>query len=129
MQLRGIDPAHLIFVGAGSPKEARELQRALKSPHRFLCDPGYVLYREFGFGEGSGGQLIGPAVVLGGLRATMKGHLPGAPPTNPKQLGGAVILDRDGYVMWRHESRHAADNIGAVNLKQALDEAKKMRER
>ena len=61
-------------------------------------------------------QLMGPAVLFGGMRATLKGHLPQAPPTNPRQLGGSFVIDSGGTVVWEHRARHAADNASAEKI-------------
>lgn len=129
MQLRGVEPDKLVFVGAGSPEEAERLRSQLGSPHRFVCDPERKLFHAFGLIEAGGMQLLGPSVLLGGLRAALKGHLLQAPPTNPRQLGGAFVLDASGKVLWAHRARHAADNASARTLQNELRKAQKMRER
>jgi hypothetical protein len=98
----------VLFVALGTPEEAARFFADLWPEARVICDPGRELYRGFGLGEGSLGQLIGPSVWGAGLRALLGGHVAGLPGREVRQLSGAVLVE-DGRVVWRHEARHAGD--------------------
>ena len=73
-----------------------------------LADPGKILYRALGLETGSLLQLFGPRVVLRAGVATLRGHHPGRPDGDVRQLPG-VFLVHDGRVVEAFRHRDVAD--------------------
>jgi hypothetical protein len=76
---------------------------------RGVCDLAQEFYAAFGLGHGSLGELAGLPVWIGGVRAVMKGNIPGRAVSDPTTMPGAFLVRRD-EVLWAHRYRHAADH-------------------
>jgi hypothetical protein len=88
---RSIEP---IVVHMGSLEEGKKmLQRVGLNDVQHISDPACQLYRQYGLGRGTFGQLFGPAVWWSGLKAAIfAGHGIGKLSGDGFQLGGAVLL-------------------------------------
>lgn len=106
--LRGMD-WNLAFVCMADPAAAERFRHEMGSPHRFLCDPDASLYRAFGLGRGSWGQLLSGQVLVSGWRAFRAGHSAGKPVGDIRQMSGAFLVGQDGQVRWAHASTTSAD--------------------
>ena len=73
-----------------------------------ISDPSCELYRAFGLGRGSVGQVAGPAVLVRGLTALFGGHGLGMPVGDPLQMPGVFLL-RDGEIVREHRHDTVAD--------------------
>jgi peroxiredoxin len=73
-----------------------------------IADPDLALYRAFGLRRGGAGELLSPTVVARAAAALVRGHGPGRPRGDTRQLPGVFLL-RDGEIVasFRHET--AAD--------------------
>jgi peroxiredoxin len=73
-----------------------------------ISDPGLGLYRAFGLRRGQLSQLLAPTVVARAGAALLRGHGPGRPQGDTRQMPGVFLL-RDGEIVasFRHET--AAD--------------------
>ena len=82
-----------------------------------ISDPDKHLYEAVGLGRGSVLQLLGPRVWVSGVRALVKGHVPGMKRDGDKwTMPGLLLVDppagdeSPGVVRWSHRFRHAADS-------------------
>ena len=75
--------------------------RALRLPFPLLCDPERAAYTAFGLGRAAGGQVWGLASAKAYLRGLSEGRLPWKPRGDLAQLGGDVVLDSTGRVVYR----------------------------
>lgn len=73
-----------------------------------ISDPSCELYRAFGLGRGSAGQLFGPSVLARGVTALFGGHGVGLPVGDPLQMPGVFLL-RDGEIVREHRHGTIAD--------------------
>lgn len=80
-----------------------------------FSDPGRVLYRAFELRRGTLGQLFGPRVWAGGVRAALRGHGVGRLEGDGFQLGGSFVL-RGGRIIAAHRNRDAADGADAAAM-------------
>jgi len=101
----------LVVIGQGTPRNAQ----AFKDDHgldlRLLVDPKRVTYRAVGAKKASVGELLGPRVVLRGLRAAASERVvQGRTIGHPAQLGGVLVVAPGGEVVWAHLANDAGDN-------------------
>ena len=82
-----------------------------------ISDPDKHLYEAVGLGRGSVLQLLGPRVWVSGVRALVKGHVPGTKRDGDKwTMPGLLLIDppaddeAPAVVRWSHRFRHAADS-------------------
>ena len=120
-QLRPASDLPIFFVGMGTVEETAAFKTRMRSPHRFICDPERRLYDQFGVGRASLGQMISLRTIRQGLRATLAGQYQGKPTSDPKQLGAAYIVDKDGGVLWSKLCRDASEVFDAETLRSQLD--------
>ena len=91
----GID---VVFVGCGTVDEAWDFRESLGLSSPVYNDPDRDAYRAYGLGEASTSSMFNPRVIGGGVRAAVKGHLPGRSSGNPLQLQGQFLIDRQGII-------------------------------
>ncbi|MFN3730413.1 MAG: SelL-related redox protein [Fimbriimonadaceae bacterium] len=125
--LRGATDLNLVFVTMSSAGEAADFRERLYAPQRFIADPDGALYGYFGLERGGISQLASPRVMLRGAAATLAGHGFSRPPTDPRQLPGAVIIDSTGEIAWIHRAKDAADNVTETVLRAQLNSRHRVR--
>jgi hypothetical protein len=74
-----------------------------------LRDPRRAGYAAFGLGRGGTGHNWRPATAWYYVLHALRGRLPRLARTDYGQLGGDVLLARDGSVAWVYRSREPAD--------------------
>ncbi|MBN2227860.1 MAG: hypothetical protein JW763_10920 [candidate division Zixibacteria bacterium] len=109
--------AHLVFVHMGSPcRGEMMLNRYHLSGMEHISDPHRRLYRAFGFERARLGQLLGPKVILRGIRAILTGgHWAGRLEGDGFQLPGRVLMHRGKVVQVVHY-KTAADHPDFTEL-------------
>jgi hypothetical protein len=78
-------------------------------PFTVLSDPSRRLYGAFGLQTRSLLRLFDRQTIMAYKRAFVHGHLPSLRHTDLRQLGGDVVLDRAGDVVFVHRSETPAD--------------------
>jgi prostamide/prostaglandin F2alpha synthase len=100
----------LVVIGMGPPAHAREFQRSQKIDLEMLVDPGREAYAAAGTKIATFSELLGPGVVAKGARTTARlGVRQGRTVGHPAQLGGVLVVGRDGSVPYAHLSDDASD--------------------
>ncbi len=122
-RLRDVPEENLVFVAGERAEACAEFRVRMVSPQRFVSDPGRSLYEAFQLGRGGLGAFVNPHVVRRGIAALRAGHRQSVPTSNPRQLGGAFVVDTEGRIVWEHRSRDQADNPDASEIQSALREA------
>ena len=89
----------------GSTEEGETFFSSRWPGARAVSDPDQQLYKAFGLGKGSAGQLFGPKVFLAGLQAFLGGHGVGKPVGNPMVMSGWFLV-HGGEVCWQHVHEH-----------------------
>ncbi|MDX9722489.1 MAG: redoxin domain-containing protein [Myxococcota bacterium] len=79
-------------------------------PFPLGADPDFEAYSAYGVEVGALGMLR-PAVILGMLRATANGFLPGRPDGRFGRLPADFLIDEHGRVVDLHYGRHFDDHI------------------
>ena len=80
-----------------------------------ISDPDCRLYRAFGLGRGSAGQLMGPEVLRRGAASFFGKHGAGAVAGDVFRMPGAFLV-ADGRIAARYPYRNAADRPDYVRL-------------
>lgn len=95
----------------GTPEHARHFRETQGVDLDLLVDPERKAYAAAGTKKATVGELIGPRVVLAGMRRTLATRVhQGRTIGHPAQLGGVMIVKPDGSVPWVHLADDAGDN-------------------
>jgi AhpC/TSA antioxidant enzyme len=118
--------ANVVAIGQGTGGEAARVAAARGVRYPVLGDPGKAAYRTLGLGRsGWFGLLVQPFLEDPGsaLRNLREADLAASasPRSDVKQLGGVVIVDREGIVRYLHRSRTTTDVPPNATLLAALD--------
>jgi hypothetical protein len=118
--------ANVVAIGQGTGAEAARVAAARRVTYPVLGDPGKAAYRTLGLGRsGWFGLLVQPFLEDPGsaLRNLREADLAASasPRSDVKQLGGAVLVDREGIVRYLHRSRTPTDVPPNTTLLAALD--------
>ncbi len=108
----------LVFVGNGTKEQLAGFVERHDLGDRqaiFVTDPTLDAYRAAGL-ERSLWGVVGPRGIAGQIRAIGEGHLPGRIRGDNRQQGGAVVLDADGRIVFRHASEAIGDNASGADL-------------
>lgn len=112
----------MLFVHQGDPGDAESFFARLWPEARAIEDRALVLYRAFGLGRGSLGELLGPRVLKAGFRAAMKGNFGGKPSGDVRVMPGTfLIVDRERVVL-AHRASHAGDHPSESDLRAAYEQ-------
>jgi peroxiredoxin len=95
-------------VTMGTAEQTAAFRERNQLPFVCLADPERVAYKEFGVPKGTVGQVAGPAVWRGGLKAVVRAGI-GKPVGDVLQLHGSFIIDQHGIIRYVHLPRHSAD--------------------
>jgi peroxiredoxin len=103
--------ARLVLIGQATPRHAAHFRRRFGIELPVLADERRVSYKAVGAKVAGLRELLGPRVVAKGMIASARhGVIQGRTIGHPAQLGGAVVIRRDGQVAWSHLSKDASDN-------------------
>jgi peroxiredoxin len=107
------DGLKLVLIGQETPRHAAHFRRRMEIELAVLADEKRESYRAAGAKVATAGELIGPkSVGIGLIRAARSGGKihQGRVVGHAAQLGGAMLVMRDGKVAWSHMSEDASDN-------------------
>lgn len=107
----------VLAISPARPEQLRFLRdgRGLTMP--LLSDPGWTLYRRYGFERGRWWRLLfSPSTWTAALRELRGGGLRGRPTEDVFELGGDALVDRDGVLRWIYRSGHAADRPSPAEI-------------
>ena len=114
----------LVFVGRGTPSDAIKLQEEVGYIRPMICDVQGRLFEEAGCARASLSQMGGLATVRSGFRAFGKGNRMNRPKSDPRQLGGTIVIQPNGEIMWRYMSQFAGDHPTLGQIQTAIEKAK-----
>lgn len=112
----------VVVVGMGTPEHAAHFKSESGIELPLLVDNDRTLYNKLGMKRGNWIEVVGPGNMLKGFSAWRKGARQKAPKQDPKQLGGAAVIDTSGSVTWSHVSMNSGDTVAADTI---IDELKK----
>ena len=116
--------ARLAVIGNGWPAMAKSFatHAGLPDSVRLLTDPTRQSYLAAGLKRGVL-RTLGPQGWLAFYRTMKKGFRQGRTAGDPWQQGGAVVVGKDGQVLYRHVSSGPSDQADARALISALPHA------
>jgi AhpC/TSA antioxidant enzyme len=115
----------LVLIGQATPRHAAHFRRRHDLSLPVLADEKRESYRAAGLKVGSVGDLIGPKSVAKGALTTLRtGKVQGRIIGDASQLGGAMVIARDGEVVFEHRAKDASDNASPDEILAALGTAK-----
>jgi hypothetical protein len=101
----------LAVIGQGTPEHAKHFEEQHDLDLTLLVDPDRKTYKAAGAKVASVGELLGPRVVVKGLRTAFSERLvQGRTQGHPAQLGGVLVIAPGGTVAWAHLANDAGDN-------------------
>jgi peroxiredoxin len=107
----------LVLIGQATPRQAAHFRRRREIELPVLADENRQTYKIAGLKVGGFMDLLGPKVVAKGAMTTARTRmLQGKTVGNAAQLGGAMVIDRDGRVLWSHKAKDASDNASPEDL-------------
>ena len=104
----------------GAPEPAQAVCDRFHAPFPCLADPRRSSYKAFGLKRGSVVEVLGPAVLLRGMQAALKGHHIEKTVGDAFQMPGTFIIDSEGVVRYARYAAHAADHPAIGELVDAL---------
>lgn len=111
----------VVAIGVGTPARAGKFARDHELPFPVFGDWDLGSYRAFGLGRATASGFFNPAAHHAGLRAVLRGNLPGLPTGDTAQLPGAFVIDPSGIVRVAHIGAHAGDNPTTGELLSAIN--------
>jgi len=103
----------VVAIGQGLPAMAADFKKKFKIPHPLLVDQKRTTYKALQLKKGKARDIVNPGVLAKGTLEVLKGNIQGVAPkgTSMTQLGGVVIVDKGGEIVFTHRSQNAADNL------------------
>ena len=95
----------------------------MRLPYPTLCDPDRAAYTTFGLLHGTRESVWSWDTAGAYLRGLARGQLPRRPEGDVRQLGGDVVLDRDGRVVYLYRGTTPADRPPVADVIAALRQA------
>ncbi len=117
----------LVLIGHPTPRHAARFRRTMDIALPVLVDEKRKSYKAAGAKVAAFHELLGPKSVSAGIGRSLRsgGRIrQGRTIGHPAQLGGAMVIRRDGTVAFAHMSEDASDNASAKELLEAARKAK-----
>jgi peroxiredoxin len=103
--------ATLTLIGQATPRQAAHFRRRQGVELPVLADEKRTSYKAAGAKVATMGELLGPKVVAKGIATSARtGLLQGRTVGHPAQLGGEMVINPAGEIVFSHMSEDASDN-------------------
>ena len=113
----------IVCVAQGDAKTGKAFSLFFGLPFPLLlCGDDLAVFRAYGLGRGTAGQLFGWRSWTHGALATLRGHLLGRLVGDGFQMPGAFVIDVQGTVRFAYRHKDAADNPSAQTLLRAAQD-------
>ena len=112
--------ARVVAIGMGRPDMAADFKEKQEVPFTLLVDRTKQSYRLMEMARGSWMVVAGPKVWVRAAKSLVTGHGLQKAKQDPLQMGGAVIVDRDGEILFTHQSKDSSDNVPVEEFLAAL---------
>ena len=111
--------ARLVFVGNGNKAMAAAFRDQFGITSPIYVDTKRASYRALDFGK-SPLSLVSAGAAKAAVRALGEGFRQGLTQGDAWQLGGVVIVKKDGTVTYRYASQHPGDHPPVSDVLKAL---------
>ena len=117
--------ARLAVIGQGSPRHAQAfVDEQGVDGLELLVDPKRRTYAAAGAKIATVDELLHPRIVARAAKVTASERLvQGRTQGHAAQLGGVLVVARDGRVVWAHMADDASDNPPNEEVLKAIDAA------
>ena len=114
--------AEVAAIGMGLTAMAADFREKQDIPFPLLVDRRRETHRAFELTRAGLLEIVGPKQVVNGIKSLLTGNSQGrpAPKQDVLQLGGALVVDAGGKVLYTHRATGAEDNAPADELLEAL---------
>ena len=103
--------AELVAIGMGWPAAAADFREKHDVPFPLMVDHTKETYRALEMNRGSLWDVLGPPVWIRSLRSLISGHgMTTKPKQDPLQMGGVVVADSGGEILYKYVSKTSSDN-------------------
>ncbi len=100
--------ARIVAIGMGWPEMAAHFKREFEIPFPLLVDHTKETYRALEMKRTGAWNIYGPPVWIEGIRSILN-YGNKIPKQDPFQLGGAVVVDKGGEVLFVFRSKASSD--------------------
>jgi len=106
-----VQRAGLIFlpVFQSAPEEVRKYAGKNELPFQIICDPQEKIYKRYNVGKSYGG-FLSLNVMTKGMKAMMKGHMPGKMEGEISRLPSEFIINENFEVIYRYDGKDIGDH-------------------
>lgn len=108
--------AELLVVTPGPSALLSQYAREMNLPCPVLCDAEGRVYRRYGLGRGSFGQVWGPRTLQAYAWLLLRGRRLKRPQGDLYRLGGDFVIDGEGIVRYAYRSREPTDRPAVGEL-------------
>lgn len=115
--------AEVVVICFGAPTYVARYQRAQLQPMTVLVDEDRRSYRDYGFGRGSIRKVWGLRTWRAYARLLRAGRRIRRPTEDTRQLGGDVVVDRQGSLAYVFRSADPDDRPPVDELVHAVRQA------
>ena len=116
--------SRVVLIGQLTPRHAAHFRRRREVDLTVLADEDRASYKAAGAKIATVTELVGPKLVAkGAVLSARTGLVQGRTIGHTAQLGGAMVIRRDGTVAWSHMSEDAGDNASPKEILAAVREA------
>jgi peroxiredoxin len=118
--------ARLVVIGQRRPRDAQAfIDQFDLDGLEILVDPGREVYAAAGAKVGTLMELLGPRSVARGIARSVKERkVQGPVQGHAAQLGGVLVIARDGTIAWSHMSEDASDYPPNEDVLAAVERAR-----
>ena len=112
--------AEVVTISFVEPSRLKQYLADRPWSFRVLADPARAAYQAFGLERASWWQMLQPGVIATYIGLMMRGRMPKAAKEDVHQLGGDLILDATGRLIYEHRSSNPADRPTVSELLDVL---------
>jgi alkyl hydroperoxide reductase subunit AhpC len=112
--------AEVLLVTFFPPSRALTWARRHKLPFPLASDESRQVYFDYGLGDATTMELLGPQNWLPGLKATLRTREAPSHTRHVAQLGGYFIVDDTGKLLYAHRSSNPSDHPDPRTLVRVL---------
>jgi peroxiredoxin len=113
--------AKLVAIGMGEIAQAAHFKQDRDIPFPLLVDKTRQSYRALGMKVGTFLEVSGPRRWLPGMKSLITGHGGALPKQNMYQIGGVLVIDKGGEIIYEHRGKTAEDNPPVDDVLRALE--------
>jgi hypothetical protein len=119
-RLDELGDAEVVVICFSGPAYVADYQRRTLHPLRLVVDEERASYRDYGFGRGSRRAIWGLRTWRAYVRLLRAGRSLRRPTEDTRQLGGDVVVDRDGRLAYLFRSSEPDDRPPVDELVDAV---------